>query len=107
MINSNRAEDNEDLPEPPADSILALGKKVSDTVGIRLVGVDIIADNLTLDLEESGGRVIEVNTPPGHFYHELRRGGGYPVAVRLLQVAFEEDEFDLPLVRARSHALGS
>jgi len=33
----------------------------------KLVGIDIITEDLTSDLGKSGGVVIEVNTPPGHF----------------------------------------
>lgn len=89
VINCNRAEENETPPQAPAASLLSMGRKISETIGVRLVGIDIITDDLSVDLRESGGRVIEVNTPPGHFYHHLRKGEGCPVAVRLLQHAFE------------------
>lgn len=88
VINSNRAEDNETPSRGPAESLIRLGRKISETIGVSLVGIDIITEDLTSDLEESGGVVIEVNTPPGHFYHHLKKGGGYSVAKRLLQHAF-------------------
>jgi cyanophycin synthetase len=89
VINCNRGEDNESPPEGPAESIITLGRKVSETFGVRLVGVDIITNDITVDLRESGGRVIEVNTPPGHYYHHMKNGKGCPVAVRLLQHIFK------------------
>ena len=90
VINCNRAEENETPLQAPAASLISLGRKISETIGVRLVGIDIITENFSMDLRKSGGRVIEVNTPPGHFYHHLKKGGGYPVAVRLLQQIFED-----------------
>ncbi|MEM7343972.1 MAG: hypothetical protein AAF485_06995 [Chloroflexota bacterium] len=89
IINCNRAEENESPSEKPAESLLSLGQEISATAGARLVGIDIITSDLTIDLDQSGGRVIEINTPPGHFYHHFKKGEGYPVAVQLLQKAFE------------------
>ena len=88
MINCNRAEENESPEKPPAESIIAMGRKISETFKVRLVGIDIITDDLTKDLSASGGIVIEINTPPGHFYHHLKKGEGFPVALHLLQQAF-------------------
>ena len=89
VINFNRAEDNESPAEGPAESLILLSRKISETIGVSLVGIDIITEDFTKDLGESGGRVIEVNTPPGHFYHHHKKGEGYPVGVRLLQQALE------------------
>ena len=85
---------NESPKEKPAKSLISLGKKISETIGVRLLGIDIITDDLTADLRESGGRVIEVNTPPGHFYHHKKKGEGYPVGLRLLQQAFKDKMFE-------------
>ena len=89
VINSNRAKDNESPPEGPGKSLIALCRKISETIGVSLVGIDVITEDLTSDLVKSGGAVIEVNTPPGHFYHHLKKDGGYSVARRLLHHAFE------------------
>jgi D-alanine-D-alanine ligase-like ATP-grasp enzyme len=90
IINANRAKENESPPERPAESLMELGRKISATIGVRLVGIDIIAEDLASDLRGSRGAVIEVNTPPGHFYHHLKKGQGFPVAVRLLEAAFKD-----------------
>ncbi len=90
VINCNRAEENETPQENPSESLISLGRKIAETIGVRLLGIDIITDDLTADLRESGGRVIEVNTPPGHFYHHLKKGKGYPVGLKLLQRVFED-----------------
>ena len=94
VINCNRAEENESPKEKPAKSLISLGKKISETIGVRLLGIDIITNDLAADLRESGGRVIEVNTPPGHFYHHMKKGEGYPVGLRLLQQAFKDRMFE-------------
>jgi len=90
VINCNRAEENETPQENPSESLISLGRKIAETIGVRLLGIDIITDDLTADLRESGGRVIEVNSPPGHFYHHLKKGKGYPVGLKLLQRVFED-----------------
>ena len=90
VINCNRGEENETPKKSPSESLISLGRKMADTIGVRLLGIDIITDNLTEDLRESGGRVIEVNTPPGHYYHHLKKGKGYPVGLKLLQRVFED-----------------
>jgi len=90
VINCNRGEQNESPLEVPAESLISLGRKISETIGVRLVGVDIITEDLTADLKESGGRVIEINTPPGHYYHHMRKGDGFFVALRLLQQLLED-----------------
>jgi cyanophycin synthetase len=90
VINANRATDNETPSKYPPEPLIAMCKKIADTIGVRLVGIDIITNDLTRDLRETGGAVIEINTPPGHFYHTLKKGSGYPVALRLLQNIFSE-----------------
>lgn len=93
VINCNRAEENESPKEEPSKSLISQCKKISKAIGVRLIGIDIITNDLTADLRKSGGRIIEVNTPPGHFYHHLRKGKGYPVGLKLLQQAFEDRTF--------------
>jgi len=95
VINCNRGEENESPPEGPAESLISLGRKISETIGVRLVGVDIITNDLTVDLRKSGGRVIEINTPPGHYYHHMKKGEGCFVALRLLKQLLEDQTFKL------------
>lgn len=88
IVNENRADENEGVDEEMHPSVLGLGRRVSDLTGARLIGVDVIAPTLAVGLEESGGRVLELNTPPGHFYHHMRPGG-IDVAQYLLDRIFE------------------
>ncbi len=92
VINCNRGEQNESPLEVPAESLISLGRKISEAIGVRLVGIDIITENLTIDLKESGGRVIEINTPPGHYYHHMKKGEGFFIALRLLQQLLKDQE---------------
>ena len=61
------------------------------TLGLRLFGLDVIAPTVAEDLEASGGHVIEINTPPGHFYHDLRKDAGRPIALQLLERMLGDD----------------
>lgn len=94
VINSNRAKENESPSVSPGESLIALGRKISETIGVRLVGIDIITNHLGKDLRDSGGVVIEVNTIPGYYYHYLKKGQGYPVTVPVLQRALEDQNVE-------------
>jgi cyanophycin synthetase len=94
VVNENRADENEYPPEGIAPFFAELGEVVFRETGVRLVGIDVIAPTLADDLATSGGRVIELNTPPGHFYHDLRHGQGFPVAVRLLEKLLDISEVE-------------
>ena len=38
---------------------------------------------------ESGGVILEVNSPPGYFWHYHKRDGSCPVALHVLRALFE------------------
>jgi cyanophycin synthetase len=40
-------------------------------VGLRLAGVDVVTPDLGKGLAETGGAIVEVNSPPGLHYHYL------------------------------------
>ena len=90
VINCNRAEENESPKSRIAEPLIALGRKISDIIGTRLVGIDIITTNLEIDLHESGGAVIDVNTTPGFYYHHLKKDRCSLVSVQVLQRALED-----------------
>jgi cyanophycin synthetase len=84
VVNDNRREDNEEATGRVCRALVETGAAAAAAVGARLAGVDIIAADPAVPLEESGGVVLEVNTTPGHYYHALRRGPGVPVAVLIV-----------------------
>ncbi len=56
---------------------ITLAERVSRIVGLDVCGIDIIAENLTQPLKESGGAILEVNAAPGFRMH-LAPGEGLP-----------------------------
>ena len=90
VVNANRANENDPVLQRIAPVFHEMGRAILGTLGVRLVGVDVIAPTLEVDLEQSGGRVIELNTPPGFFYHELRSDQGFPMGARLLERLLRE-----------------
>jgi glutathione synthase/RimK-type ligase-like ATP-grasp enzyme len=90
VINCNRAEENENPKSRIAEPLIALGRKISGIIGTRLVGIDIITNNLEIDLHEAGGAVIDVNTTPGFYYHHLKKDHRSLVSVQVLQRALED-----------------
>ena len=49
-----------------------------------------------------GGVVLEVNSPPGYFWHYKKRDGPFPVAVHVLNALLSETQHDRTSVS--SHA---
>jgi len=90
VINSNRADDNEAAAELVCPSIVDLGHRVVERLGIRLAGVDIITPNPGIGLAEAGGAIVDVNTTPGFYYHYLKKGGEFSAAVEVLRAALDK-----------------
>lgn len=86
VINQNRREDNEPALDSLHESIAEMGARIIRKIGGRVVGIDIITRDLRVPLEESGGVVLEVNSPPGLYYHNRRtEDGALVVAVEILR----------------------
>lgn len=85
VINSNRADDNETATSLVCQSVVDVGRQVVDRLGIRLAGVDFIMPDPGIDLADSHGAIVDVNTTPGFHFHYLKKGGEFPAAVEVLQ----------------------
>jgi len=86
VINQNRREDNQPATELLCEPIADLGRKILRAVGSRVVGVDVITNDLSIPLEESGGVILEVNSPPGLYFHNRQtEDGAYEIAVAILR----------------------
>lgn len=85
VVNDNRRDDNEDAMGTLCPALVADGARTAAAIAARLVGVDVITADPGVPLAESGGKVIEVNTTPGYYYHYMRKGPGVPVAVMVLE----------------------
>ncbi len=69
-----------------------LAKRVADTMGLRLVGLDFLCEDISKPLEQTRGVIIEVNQHPDitihHFPHE---GRARQPAHAILKSLFEEE----------------
>ena len=48
---------------------ITMAERVSRIIGLDVCGIDIMAENLTQPLKESGGAILEVNAAPGFRMH--------------------------------------
>ena len=48
---------------------IVMAERVSRIIGLDVAGIDIMAENLTQPLKESGGAILEVNAAPGFRMH--------------------------------------
>lgn len=69
VVNANASADNVSANRYLCAAILESALKAAKAVGARLAGVDVICDDPSVPLEESGGAVVEINTPPGFHCH--------------------------------------
>lgn len=84
-INENRGADNITVTPSVCDAIVRDGARAAAITGVRLAGVDIITRDLGQPLAETGGVVLEVNSPPGYYWHYHKRDGAFPVAIHVLE----------------------
>jgi len=63
------------------------GARAAKALSIRLAGVDVITRDISVSLQKSGGKIIEVNAAPGLQYHYQVRNpqDSVPVAVLILR----------------------
>jgi cyanophycin synthetase len=85
VINENKGWENESAKETLCKSLIVEGARAASVIGARMAGVDVITCDPTVTLSESGGAVIEVNTTPGYYYHYMKKGGPFPVAIYVLK----------------------
>lgn len=75
-------------------------ERISKIIGLDVCGVDIMAQNLTQPLKESGGAIIEVNAAPGFRMH-LAPSEGLPrnVAAPVVDMLYPpEKPFRIPII---------
>ncbi len=60
------SEDVSDIVHP---SNIVMCERIARVIGLDICGIDIMAENLSEPLEESGGAVLEVNAAPGFRMH--------------------------------------
>jgi cyanophycin synthetase len=75
-------------------------ERIAKIVGLDVAGIDIIADNVSEPLRESGGGIIEVNAAPGFRMHLAPSDGiGRNVAEHVVDMLFPPGkEFRIPII---------
>ncbi len=84
-INQNCNSDNVSATGTLCGPILEAGTRAATLAGARLAGVDIITREPGLPLEQSGGVILEINTPPGYFWHYRKGDDAFPLGVHVLK----------------------
>lgn len=75
-------------------------ERISKIIGLDVCGVDIMAENLTQPLKESGGAILEVNAAPGFRMH-LAPSEGLPrnVAAPVVDMLYPQGKpFTIPII---------
>jgi cyanophycin synthetase len=88
-INENSSRDNVTAIGELCPDLLDEAARAARLSGLRLAGVDVITADPRRSLRDSGGVILEVNSPPGYFWHYHKRDGCCPVAVHVLRALFE------------------
>lgn len=80
------AVDVTDTVHPVNASLAVLAAR---SVGLDIAGVDIVTEDISIPLEEQGGKVIEVNAAPGLRMHTTpSEGRGRPVGEAIIEMLF-------------------
>jgi D-alanine-D-alanine ligase-like ATP-grasp enzyme len=96
-INQNSNLDNLSASGTLCDDIIEAGARAAGLAGVRLAGVDIITRDPGKPLEQSGGVFLEVNSPPGYFWHYHKKDGAFPLGVHVLERLLAEAKPGPPL----------
>lgn len=81
-----------DVTEDVHPYYLTLGKKITATLGLPIVGIDIIAKSLKIPLEKQNGVIIEINGtfPDIQFHNEPTLGKSRNLASGLIKYLFKK-----------------
>ncbi|MDC0663127.1 hypothetical protein [Marinobacter sp. SS21] len=85
VVNQNAAEQNVDVTDLVHPDIAKLAITASRHMGLSFCGVDVIADDISVPLSQSGGVINELNAHPGLHHHYLTSAPDKPpVAEQLM-----------------------
>jgi D-alanine-D-alanine ligase-like ATP-grasp enzyme len=88
VINENSSLENVTARDDLCADILNEAALAAQVSGLRLAGVDVLTADPGRSLRDGGGVILEVNTPPGYFWHYHKRDGSFPVALHVLRALF-------------------
>jgi cyanophycin synthetase len=84
-INENAGADNVSALDHLGAPLIDEGARAASLARVHLAGVDVITRDPRQSLHDSGGVILEVNTPPGYYWHYHKRDGAFPLAVHVLK----------------------
>ncbi len=88
-----------DVTDEVHPGIRLMVERAAQVIGLDCVGVDALALDISLPLERSGIKVVEVNAAPGFRMHlEPTHGQPRPVAKPLVDMLFPEPYVQVPIV---------
>ena len=70
-VNENASAQNHALRDGVHASTIAACAQLTQNLGVRLAGIDIIAGDISLPLTRGNGIIGEINTTPGLHHHDL------------------------------------
>ena len=80
-------------------SIIASMERAARIIGLDIAGIDVMAEDITRPLQETGGAVVEVNAGPGLRMHiKPSEGHTSPVADIIIDHLFPQGDGRIPLV---------
>jgi cyanophycin synthetase len=85
VINQNSGSENLTVTHLIGQELAEEGARAAAIAGVRLAGVDVITRDPAVSLHRSGGVILEVNSPPGYYWHYHKRDGAFPLAVHVLR----------------------
>lgn len=83
---------SEDVTEHVHPEIISMAERVARTVGLDICGIDFISEDISKNLKEGKGIVIEVNAAPGFRMHtNPSKGMPRPVGENVIDMMFHRN----------------
>ena len=89
-VNAASASQNHNVFDQVHPETIELGAAIMRDLNIELGGIDVQTTDISKTLDETRGRILEINSPPGihHHYFLADREAGQPIAELLLEYMF-------------------
>ena len=88
-----------DVTDEVSPDIRLMAERAARIVGLDCVGIDALATDISISLELSGLKVVEVNAAPGFRMHlEPTHGSPRPVAQPLVDMLFPQGYTQVPVI---------
>ena len=99
VANQNSNRDNSTVRRDVHPYFHDLGRRICSLLGVKFIGVDVMAPDLTVPLDDNGGMVNEINVSPGLHHHELIANPeeGAKVFSQVLNYIFSGAKIDIAL----------